>query len=222
MAATSQLAVTRPIYAKWGFCLVLVFIALMLACWTDGGARLCYDRYALGVGEIWRAVTAHLVHLSLPHLLLNLLGLFLICEFQWGGLPIRHGIGLLVFSAVLIDFCLWWLQPELVWYVGMSGILHGLWAGCALYGLQHTVLPQSRFVYFTGAILLIAKLFGEFYFGPSENTASLIGGNVVTASHLYGALAGWGYALTLGFMEAKRVVNTKSESDLHGISTFTP
>lgn len=162
-------------------------------------AHLCYDRYALMDGEIWRAVSAHLVHLSLPHLLLNLLGLLLICECQWGDLLIRHGIGLLAFSAVVISVCLWWLQPELLWYAGMSGILHGLWAGCALYGLQHTAqaLPQSRLVYFAGAILLIAKLLGEFYFGPSENTASLIGGNVVVASHLYGALAGGGYAFCL-------------------------
>ena len=53
--------------------------------------------------EIWRIATAHLVHLGGPHLLLDLLGLILICELLWGDLPLRHGIGLLCFSAVAVS-----------------------------------------------------------------------------------------------------------------------
>ncbi len=190
----------RTIHDKWLFCLAIALIALMATCWPEGLAHLRYDRSALMGGELWRAMTAHLTHLNMPHLVLNLLGLFLICELQWGELPLRHGIGLFGFSGAAISACLWWLHPELVWYAGLSGVLHGLWAGCAFYGLKHTsdASPQSRFPYLAGALLLTAKLFMEFHYGPAENTAHLIGSGVVTASHLYGALAGGVYFLMLG------------------------
>jgi rhomboid family GlyGly-CTERM serine protease len=203
MPHISQLAACparRTIHDKWLFCLVIAMVALIIACWPDGLARLRYDRSALMGGEMWRVVTAHLVHLNMPHLFLNMLGLALICELQWGELPLWHGIGLFGFSGAAISACLWWGHPELVWYAGLSGVLHGLWAGCAFYGLKHTseASPQSRLPYLAGALLLAAKLFMEFHYGPAENTAHLIGSGVVTASHLYGALAGTVYFLTLG------------------------
>ncbi|MBI3902183.1 MAG: rhombosortase [Nitrosomonadales bacterium] len=159
-----------------------------------------YDRSALADGELWRVFTAHLSHLNLTHLFLNLLGLFLICELLWGELPLRHGIALLGFSAAAISAALWWLHPGLIWYVGLSGVLHGLWAGCVVQGLwerppgrdssfrDRVVAPTAA--YLGGLILLMIKLSMEFFYGPPASTAHLIGGSVVTASHLYGALAG--------------------------------
>ena len=185
---------------KWLFCLTISLIAVMAACWPDGLSALRYDRSALMQGEMWRALTAHLVHLNWPHVFLNLCGLLLIGELLWGELPLRHGIGLLIFSGATISVCLWWLRPELVSYAGLSGVLHGLWAGCACYGLRHTthVSLRSRLPYWVGAFLLVAKLFMEFRYGSSEFTENLIGGSVLTESHLYGALAGVVYMLLLG------------------------
>lgn len=185
---------------KWLFCLAVALVALMAVCWPDGLMRLRYDRSGLMDGEVWRVVTAHLVHLNRLHLFLNLLGLLLICELQWGVLPLRHGIGLLGFSGVATSVSLWWLHPELAWYAGLSGVLHGLWAGCVLFGLWSALdAPlRSRLVYLAGAFLLAVKLAVEFHYGASENTAHLIGGGVVTASHLYGALSGAVYMLTWG------------------------
>ena len=127
---------SRTIHDKWRFCLAVALVALLAACWPDGLMRLRYDRFGLMDGEMWRVVTAHLVHLNRLHVFLNLLGLLLICELQWGALPLRHGIGLLGFSGMAISASLWWLHPELVWYAGLSGALHGLWAGCVLFGLR--------------------------------------------------------------------------------------
>lgn len=192
--------VRSAIRGKWLFCLVVAFIALMAACWPEGLAHLRYDRAALSNGEMWRIATAHLVHLNVPHLLLNLLGLILICELQWGELPLRHGIGLLGFSAAAISAALWWLHPGLIWYAGLSGVLHGLWAGCALHGLWFTAgaLPRLRVTYLAGALLLAIKLFVEFFFGPAASTAQIVGGSVIIASHFYGALAGAVYVLAWG------------------------
>lgn len=187
----------RAIPDKWQFCLVLALLTLLATGWTEGLAHLRYDRSALMDGEIWRIATAHLVHMNAAHLLLNLLGLILICELQWGELPLRHGYGLLGFSGVAISAALWWLHPELSWYAGLSGVLHGLWAGCALYGLYFAPAApaRSRLLYLGGALLLALKLLVEFHYGASENTAQLIGGSVVTSAHLYGAIAGAVYVL---------------------------
>ena len=190
----------RTIYDKWLFCLALSLISVLSACWPDGLAHLRYNRSGLMDGEIWRLATAHLVHLNLPHLFLNLFGLLLICELQWGEMQLQHGTGLLLFSGAVISTCLWWLHPELATYAGLSGVLHGLWAGCSFYGLQRTsgTSLRARLPYLVGAILLAAKLLMEFHYGPSEFTSHLIGGNVLTVSHLYGALAGVVYVLALG------------------------
>lgn len=189
--------VRRLMQQKWQFCLTVSLAALLATFWPEALAHLRYDRSALMDGEIWRIASAHLVHLNPAHLLLNLLGLILLCELQWGELPLRHGYGLLGFSGVAISAGLWWLHPELAWYAGLSGVLHGLWAGCALYGLCFTpsLRPKARLLYLGGALLLALKLLVEFNFGAPANTAQLIGGNVVTASHLYGAVAGAVYVL---------------------------
>ena len=201
MSARSTFLAVLPlcgrIHGKWLLCLGVSILALAATCWPDGAVSLRYDRSALMDGEIWRVMTAHLTHLGLPHLLLNLLGLALICELLWGELPLRHGIGLLGFSAAATSAALWWLHPELIWYAGLSGVLHGLWAGCALSGLR-LASPRLRLTCLAGVLLLAAKLLMEFYYGPSAGTARLIGGEVVSTAHLYGALAGAVYVAARG------------------------
>ena len=184
---------------RWLFCLVVSLIALIIACWPDSSLTLRYDRSALSKGELWRLLTSHLLHLNRVHCFLNLSGLLLICELLWGALPLRHGIGLFVFSGLIISACLWWLKPELASYSGLSGVLHGLWAGCVFFGLLQASNPfhRSCLPYWIGAFLLIFKLLMEFLYGPSEFTAHLIGGEIIVKAHLYGALAGAVYMLLL-------------------------
>ena len=197
----------RTIEDKWMLCLVIFCLALTAAAWPESLGHLRYDRLALANGEVWRVASAHLVHLNLYHLLVNLFGLVLICELQWGAMPLRHGFGLAGFSGVAIGMALWWLHPELQWYAGLSGALHGLWSGCALYGLTSASLfrkfsvaasidlIRSRFICVAGLMLLAAKLLLEYLYGPSPGTEHLIGASVVTEAHRYGALAGGVYVL---------------------------
>jgi rhomboid family GlyGly-CTERM serine protease len=190
----------RTLQVQWLFCIVISIVLLFATCWPDCLAQFQYDRSALAGGEWWRVLTAHIVHLNIPHLILNLLGLFLLCELLWGTLPLHHGIGLFIFTGMVISAALWWLQPELIRYAGLSGVLHGLWAGFTIYGLLHTSL-HSRIPYLIGALLQLAKLLTEFFYGPSPYTENLIGSEVSTASHLYGAIAGMMYMLIFAVLE---------------------
>ena len=202
-------------YGKWLLCLGLSFVALTLTYWPQGLVHFRYDRDALQAGQEWRVLTAHLVHLNTLHLLFNLAGMLLLCELLWRDFPVLHGAGLLIAAAVGISGALYWIHPELAWYAGLSGALHGLWAGCALAGClpvqagsdgftsscssNRKWLPPrwsvARCISAAGMICLIVKLVMESHYGASPRTVRMIGSPVITVAHLYGALAGVFYIL---------------------------
>ena len=187
-------ASTQPGPGSWRAWLLPVGVTLVAAAFAlagdDGREWLRYERSAIADGEIWRLVTGHIVHLGLPHLFLNLAGLllvwFLVGQFltlaQWG---LVFGI-----SIVGIDLGFWWLQPQLGWYVGLSGVLHGMLAAVFVRGM-----PQARAETWILAAALVAKLAYEQLAGPLPGSEATSGGNVIVAAHLYGAVAG---ALTAG------------------------
>jgi rhomboid family GlyGly-CTERM serine protease len=194
---------------KWLFCLGVSFCAVLMTYWPDGLQLFRYDRAALSEGQVWRMLTGHLVHLNTPHLALNVIGLFLISELLWAKLPALHGMGLLVAASAGISILLWFLHLELLRYAGLSGALHGLWAGSVLAGLSLNTARNSRsaddalasnslpnrYVSLAGLLLLIAKLVLEWRYGASMRTEQLIGAPVATSAHLYGALIGVAYVL---------------------------
>ena len=91
----------------------------------------------------------------------------------------------LVVAAVAVSAGLWLLQPELERYVGLSGVLHGLLAA----GLVATIGRWGIDLWIV-AVALTAKLVFEQVTGPMPASATLAGGNVIVAAHLYGAVSG--------------------------------
>lgn len=143
------------------------------------------DRAAIGHGEWWRLATGHLVHLGWSHFALNLLGLALV----WFLVGDRYGAGswCIVMIATLagIDLGLWFAEPDLSWYVGLSGLLHGVLAA----GIVSAAMAGSREAWVLG-FLVTGKLFWEQAVGPLPGSDNLAGGAVVVNAHLYGTLAG--------------------------------
>ena len=93
------------------------------------------------------------------------------------------------FIGLLMSLCLYGFTPGLSRYVGMSGVIHGLF----VLGL----LPQVRqrdLVSMGCLAFLIGKLVFEQIAGAPLSDESAIGGHVVTESHLFGALAAALYA----------------------------
>jgi len=165
---------------------VLACAALAVAAaGDDGAAALRYSRAAIADGEWWRLVTGHLVHLGPGHLLLNLAGLALV-----GWLTGReYGAALwwviIVASAAAIAAALYVLQPGVAWYVGLSGVLHGLLAG----GLVPAVRDRDPAAVILAA-LLAGKLIWEALAGPLPGAEQTAGGPVLVEAHRYGALGG--------------------------------
>lgn len=168
---------------RMGFALLACIASLLLPLLGGDAWRLAlrYERVAVAAGQLWRLVTAHFVHLDTRHALLNAAGLALLWAlfarawrpWQW---LVATGASML---AIALGF--WFLEPGLQWYVGASGVLHGLFAiGCI------AMLRDGDRAGILAAALLAAKLAWEHWHGPLP----LEDGPVVTAAHLYGAIGG--------------------------------
>lgn len=100
---------------------VAVFLAL-----GSAPEALVYDRDALARGEVWRLISAHLVHAGGSHLLWDAAGLLVL------GVLFEARLGRLFFPVLLagtaaIDAWLW-LGSGLARYCGLSGVLNSLLA----------------------------------------------------------------------------------------------
>ena len=142
-----------------------------------------YERDAIHSGEYWRLVSGHLVHLRFGHLWPNLVALAVIGLLFEDVFRNSDWLRIGVASLAAIDLGLYALEPTVLWYVGLSGVLHGYVAAGAL----ALLVRRERL----GAVLgvgLAAKLLFEQIVGPVPFTAASVGGPVVVAAHLYGAI----------------------------------
>lgn len=144
---------------------------------------LVYDRSAIGRGEVWRLLTGHLAHADTSHLVVNLLGLGLV-----GALFERQPVSwvlLFVVSAAAIDAWLWFLQPDIGSYCGLSGVLYGLLAA-GLFACWRE--RRQRLLFAVVGAGAIAKLLLEVRLGSGllDHTTW----PVVPGAHVAGAAAG--------------------------------
>jgi len=178
----------------WRLPVWLSALALLVALSGEIATELLrFDRGAISVGEVWRVVTGHLVHLGWSHLLLNLAGLLLVWLLVGDQLLPWQWCAVLLGSLVAVSAGLWYLDVGLEWYVGLSGVLHGLLIG----GLVPGVLAGSA-----ESLLIVtavaAKIGYEQVVGPLPGSESSAGGAVVVNAHLYGAVGGLLVSLAFG------------------------
>jgi rhomboid family GlyGly-CTERM serine protease len=153
---------------------------------------LRFDRAGLGHAELWRLATGHLVHLGWRHALLNLAGLVLMWALFLGDYTWRQWLIVLFAAALAIDAGFWFLEPRLAWYVGLSGVLHGVMSAGIWAHLKRR--DRDRWIL---AAFLVAKLAWEQLHGALPLSGSEGGMRVIVDAHLYGALGGWLAALWL-------------------------
>ena len=150
--------------------------------WVDS---FRFNRELVEQGDVWLLLSGHIVHLNWPHWLLNMAGLAVVAFFFSSHASVKQWLTVIIVSACMINIGLWWLMPEIRSYVGLSGVLHGLF----LYG----ALREIRFYPTSGYVLtcvLIAKLVWEFFNGALPGSEDMTGGRVLTEAHLLGAIGG--------------------------------
>jgi rhomboid family GlyGly-CTERM serine protease len=186
----------------WLLGLVLLALVLLSLLGESGRLALRYQRDAVLQGEYWRLVTGHLVHGSLQHLILNTAGLGLIAalfprDYSW-----RAWLLVALFSVLAIDAGFVFYEPQLLWYVGLSGVLHGALAAGAIAWWRN----ESKLLALVLSAIFLGKLAWEQWHGALPLSGGL---PVVVDAHLYGALGG-ALAGFILWLQAHRQVAVKS------------
>jgi rhomboid family GlyGly-CTERM serine protease len=151
-----------------------------------------FDRTLIAQGDFWLLFSGHLVHLNWTHWALNMAGLGIVAVFFSPYASLRQWLWVLFCAALFSGLGMYWRDPQLQTYVGLSGVLHGLFIFGALREIRR--YPASGYVLLA---LLITKLIWEATQGPMPGSEELIQGKVATSAHFYGAMGGGFAALTL-------------------------
>lgn len=187
-----RLTSLRGADARWPAVLVMLLVVIHLAA-AGSLEPWRYDRTAILGGDAWRLVSGHLVHADAAHLGWNVLGVALVALlFARDYRPLQWLVVLLA-SLLAANLGFLVLEPQLEWYVGFSGVLHGLMAAGLVAWLRHARDPVTWLV--TG--VFAAKLAWEHFAGPLPFTSGSLTLPVVHEAHTYGAVGGLLAALWL-------------------------
>lgn len=167
--------------------LACMTIALLIGALSLGGESLTellrYDRSAIQAGQWWRAISGHLVHASVAHTLLNVAGLVLIALLFPEPMPLWRWAWRTMILSLGISALIYWRLPNLGWYVGLSGTLHGLF----VLGFWWLFRQGDKLAPIL-LLVLICKLMWEHFNGPITSNEELVGVPVLVEAHSYGAL----------------------------------
>jgi rhomboid family GlyGly-CTERM serine protease len=157
---------------------------------------LIFDHRLIAAGQVWRIWTGHFVHTNSEHLLLNAVGFSLFLLLYQPHIRLLSLLYRSVYLATGIGFGLFWLNPEIGRYAGLSGVLYGLFS---LFALQ-AIFKQDYLVGYAVFFAVSSKILWE-NIDPSINhhNALLINARVASEAHLYGYLAALVYVLFYKF-----------------------
>lgn len=188
--------------------LSLSLIVLML-CFSMVGTQLEilleFNREKILQGEYWRLITSNLVHYGVAHVLMNIAAFIIISFTLLKELSLKPYIVLLLICAIAVNLGTLLFNPELNFYRGFSGALHGLIvAGLLLNSFR------NRWLSYVCVLLVFAKIIHEHQADFQANELqALLPVKVAVDSHLYGAIAGLIF-FGLYFIQLQLRKNTKS------------
>jgi rhomboid family GlyGly-CTERM serine protease len=166
--------------------LLCALAALLIQLFPEWRAGLLYDRAGVADGEFWRVWTGHLVHFGWPHFIVDAGLLLIVGWFAENRHPwfTRAGLGLM---PAFISACMFWLEPGMARYGGLSAVNLGMLVYVAAEGWRH-----DRTEWFWPAVIVIyvAELAYEYYRGGHGGGAIRFddpGIRVATGAHLAAA-----------------------------------
>jgi rhomboid family GlyGly-CTERM serine protease len=175
----------------------LAVMALILLLALGGEAvrqALRFDRAAIEAGEWWRLLSGNLVHLGWWHLAVNEIGVFVLVLLCPEALSWSVWLRRLVLLGLGMSAGLYCFVPDATWYVGLSGVMHGLF----VLGLGRQIVAERDLISAGCLAFLVAKVGWELAAGAPVSDEAAIGGKVLVESHLYGSLSALIYGLIFG------------------------
>lgn len=168
---------------------ITLLLALVAYIFSHSVTLFEYNRAAIVDFELWRLLTGHFFHTNGYHLLLNLVALILLWAIHGQFYRGKTYVSLTLFCALFISGCLFYCS-SISLYVGLSGILHGVFLWGALKDIENR--EKTGYLLLIGIMLKIAH---EYWSGANQELETLINANVAIEAHLYGAVAGFVFYL---------------------------
>lgn len=195
---------TLPIKSKHSIAPLLVLFCSVLLALTEplSSEWFAYNRLDISHLQFWRLITGHFLHTNLIHLLLNLAGLGLLWALHGHYYQNKQYITVMLLLCLGTSAGIYVFSADLQWYVGLSGVLHGLFVLGAYFDIRHHLT--------SGWLLLLSvwiKVLYEQFYGASQDIAQLIDANVAIDAHLFGTLSGTVLILYFFTLHKKRLRN---------------
>jgi rhomboid family GlyGly-CTERM serine protease len=188
-------------------CFALAGAAVVLLLQASGLAPALEYRRALLATEPWRLLTGHMVHANWRHAAGNALAWLALARLLAPELaPARQAL-LLASGALGTGLLLWLAAPEVEWYRGLSGSLHGLAASAAVLWLARPGRDGRRSGRTWPALVLVAvwvKVAAEQLAAAPLAYENWLGVTVITRAHLFGAATGTLCGAAWAWLRSKR------------------
>lgn len=166
---------------------MVVALVLLLGLSPDTWVQtLSLTQRGVASGEWWRIVTSQVVHLSMNHALLNAAGFLIVSLAFRQDVNARREMGVLLISMIGVGLGIYLFNPEIGWYVGLSGAIYGVLVHHLMVGARRTPVIASGFLVF----VLGKVIYEQFLAGPDRDIEQFIGGTVAEDAHLYGVIVG--------------------------------
>jgi len=166
--------------------LIIIFLSSLAYFFDDTLSQaFIYQRDLVSNGELWRIFTGHIFHTNGYHLLLNICAVVLLWALHGQFYKPRSYLLLLLISAVTTSIGIHYYSLDIHRYVGLSGVLHGIFIWGAFMDIKHK--DKTGYLLLVGVLIKISH---EQIYGASDDVAQLISASVAINAHLWGALGG--------------------------------
>ncbi|WP_188152062.1 rhombosortase [Teredinibacter waterburyi] len=168
-----------------------IFLLLLLGIFGDVlNPYLQYSRESISSGQVWRLLSGHIVHLGWFHSVINMLGWLGVVWVFRGLFNFYVWLLLVCINALAISAGLWFYNPELQNYAGLSGVLHGLLVSVLVVSFGQRLF-FNRWVTAVALSIVFFKLYQEQQPGYDVNYLyEHMQAPVAVDAHLYGAVSG--------------------------------
>lgn len=152
-------------------------------------------RYELIQAQPWRAFSAHFVHINWTHAVINVAAWIILARLFADELASWRHLVVIAVSAVGVSAWLALIHPEIAWYRGLSGVLHGVffagaiaWTGTTLRAID----AGKSSLYLPIGLIAVgwAKVVAEQPAGSATLHADWLDAAIVPQAHLAGSVIG--------------------------------
>jgi rhomboid family GlyGly-CTERM serine protease len=165
--------------------LLIILCALLFLFEPQASHYFAFNRIQIEQFQWWRLLTGNLLHTNANHLLLNLTAVALLWALHGQNFRLAQYTLMFFILCITTTLLIYGFAKQLQWYVGLSGVLHGVFIIGAYFDIKQGMK--------TGWLLLIGvliKVGHEQIFGASQDIADLINATVAIDAHLFGTISG--------------------------------